>query len=105
MPLSQLRGDNRVPITTLPQQVALEEDYDATVSTSTQIAINASANLLEVTAIGASIFYKWNGTASSTDFDGIVPLNSSKLVPIPVIATTIDFIEEVATAKLAVVQF
>lgn len=105
MPLSQLIGDNRTVVATLPAQVALEETYDATISTSTSITLNAATKLLEVTAIGASIFYKWGATATSSDFDGIVALNSSKLIPVPNGQTSIQFIEESATAKLAVVEF
>lgn len=105
MPISQLVGDNRNVVSTIPSQVALDETYDATVSTSTTLTLNAATKLLEITAIGASIFYKWGGTASSTDFDGIVVLNTSKLVAVPSGQTSIQFIEEVATAKLAVVEF
>jgi len=99
------RDDNRQVLQTVPGNVALEETYDATVSASTELILNAATTLLEVTAIGASIFYKWGGTASSTDFDGIVVTNSSKLIPVPEGQTSIQFIEEVATAKLAVVEF
>jgi len=99
------RDANKQVLQTVPANVALEETYDATVSGSTTITLNAATTLLEITAIGASIFYKWGATASSSDFDGIVPLNSSKLVPVPNGQTSIQFIEEVATAKLAVVEF
>ena len=98
--------DNRKgPIGDVPGVVALDETYDATISTSTVLTLNTATTLIEVTAIGASIFYKWGGTAASTDFDGIVPLNSSKLIPVPNGQTSVQFIEESATAKLAVVEF
>lgn len=96
---------NRRTLVGLPASVALDETYDATVSTSTALTLNTATTVIEVTAIGASIFYKWGGTASSTDFDGIVPLNTSKLIPVPNGQTSVQFIEEVATAKLAVVEF
>lgn len=105
MAFSQAIDANRRTLVGLPASVALEETYDATISTSTTLTLNAATTLLEITAIGASIFYKWGGTAASTDFDGIVPTNSSKLVPVPNGQTTIQFIEEAATAKLAVVEF
>lgn len=105
MSLVQLRGENRQIITELPASTALARTYDATVSTSTLLTLNTATKMLEVTAIGASIFYKWGGTASSSSFDGIVALNTSKIVSVPNGQTTIQFIEEVATAKLAVVEF
>jgi len=92
-------------VTQLPASIALAATYDATVSASTAITLNAATKLLECTAIGASVFYKWGGTASSASFDGIIVANTSKLVAVPIGQTSIQFIEEVATAKLAVVEF
>lgn len=103
--MKQLVDDNRNVVNSLPANVALEETYDATISSSTTLTLNASTTLLEITAIDKPIFYKWGGTASSSDFDGIVSANTSKLVPVPVGQTSIQFIEEAATAKLAVVEF
>jgi len=90
---------------TVPANVALEETYDATISSSTALTLNAATTLLEITAIDKAIFYKWGATASSTDFDGIVPANTSKMVPVPNGQSSIQFIEQAATAILAVVEF
>jgi len=98
-------ASGNVMVGSLPDSLPLARTYDATVSTSTLLTLNVATALLEITAIGASIFYKWGATASSTAFDGIVPINTSKLVPVPQGQTTIQFIEEVATAKLAVVEY
>lgn len=105
MALPWLTDDNRNPVGAVPSSTALEETYDATISASTTLTLNAATKLLEITAIDKPIFYKWGGTASSTDFDGIVAQNTSKLVPVPAGQTSIQFIEEAATAKLAVVEF
>lgn len=105
MALSQVIDDNRNLVLSVPAQVALVETYDATVSASTSVALNAAAKIIEVTAIDKPIFYKWGGVVSSADFDGIVAQNTSKILAIPLGQTTIQFIEEAITAKLAVVQF
>lgn len=99
------RDANRVVVGDLPASVALDETYDATISTSTALTLNASTTIIEVTAIDKAIFYKWGGAVSSSDFDGIVPANSSKLIPVPNGQTSIQFIEQAATAILAVVEF
>ena len=99
------KDDNGNVLETIPASVALEETYDATISGSTTLTLNAATKLLEITAIDKAIFYKWGATAASTDFDGIVAANTSKLVPVPLGQTSIQFIEEAATAKLAVVEF
>ena len=105
MTLNFLKDDNGGILLGLPKQVALEETYDATISAATALTLNAATTLIEITAIDKAIFYKWGGTVSSTDFDGIVPANTSKLVPVPVGQTSIQFIEQAATAILAVVEF
>lgn len=99
------KDDNGNVLNALPNKVAIAITYDATVSSSTTLTLNAATSLLEITAIDKAIFYKWGATASSSAFDGIVPANSSKLVPVPVGQTTIQFIEQAATAILAVVEF
>lgn len=99
------RDENRQIIGDVPNTVALEETYDATISSSTALTLNTSATVIEITAIDKAICYKWGGTCSTSDFDGIVPANTSKLVPIPVGQTSIQFIEQAATAILAVVEF
>lgn len=85
-----------------PKATTLEETYDATISASTAITLNTSATWIEVSAIDKGIFMKWGGTASSTDFDEFIPANTSKKFPI--VAATVQFIEEAATAKLVVIE-
>ena len=105
MTLRFFRDDNGIVVTPVPKQVALAVTYDATISSSTAVTLNAGTTLIEITAIDKAIFYKWGGTASSSLFDGIVPQNTSKIVPVPTGQTSIQFIEESATAKLAVVEW
>lgn len=105
MTLNFLKDDNGVTIIPVPKGVPLATTYDATISTSTALTLNVATTLIEITAIDKAIFYKWGATASSSAFDGIVAANSSKLVPVPFGKTSIQFIEEIATAKLAVVEF
>jgi hypothetical protein len=85
-----------------PKAPTLEETYDATVSSSTTITFNTAATYIEVSAIDKGIFMKWGATASSTDFDEFIPANTSKKFVI--MATTAQFIEESATAKLVVIE-
>jgi len=105
MGFSFAKDDNGEAIVGVPNKVAIEETYDATISSATALTLNAATTLLEITAIDKAIFYKWGGTVSSSDFDGIVAGNTSKLVPVPVGQTSIQFIEQAATAILAVVEF
>jgi len=87
-----------------PAVVALEETYDATISTSTSITLNTNTTFIEVSAIDKGIFMKWGGTASSTDFDEFIIANSTRQYAVPDGKTTVQFIEEAATAKLVVIE-
>lgn len=102
----QARDENRQVISGFPGKVALEETYDATISASTEITLNSATKIVVVTAIDKAIFMKW-GTddASSTDWDICLPANSINQFQVPASVTAINFIEEAATAKLAVSEF
>jgi len=97
----------------LPVVIALEETYDATISASTEITLNASTKMIEVTAIDKAIFMKWGTSdASTTDWDHCIAPNSTRRFAVPVetastgvLYTAVNFIEESATAKLAVSEF
>lgn len=85
-----------------PKAPTLATTYDATISSSTTVTFNTGATYIEVSAIDKGIFMKWGATASSTAFDAFIPANTSKVFPIA--ATTAQFIEEAATAKLVVIE-
>lgn len=93
------------PIPVAPPVVALEETYDATISGSTAITLNTATTMIEVTAIDKAIFMKWGGTAASTDYDHCIPLNSTRYFLVPSGITTVEFIEQAATAILSVTEF
>lgn len=79
--------------------------YDATISASTPITLNASTTAIEVTAIDKAVLLKWDGTASTAAFDGVIPANTSKVFSVPRGTTTANFIELAATGGLICVEF
>lgn len=98
--------DNRAVITSLtPAVEALAVTYDATVSASTEITLNAATTLIEVCAIDKTILLNWGTTdASTTVFDEVIPLNSVRQFYVPANVTAVNFIEESATAKLVCIE-
>ena len=96
-----------------PAKVALDETYDASISASTEITLNVATTLIEVTAIDKAIFMKWGtADASSTDWDHVIPQNTTRRFAVPVetaatatLYTAVNFIEEAASAHLAVSEF
>jgi len=87
-----------------PNAPTLVATYDATISSSTDITLNAGSTYIEVTAIDKGVFLKWDGTASASSFDEFIALNSTRTYVIPGGTTTVNFIEESATAKLVVIE-
>lgn len=100
------RDANMVPITTLtPAVEAIAVTYDATVSSSTQVTLNAATTLIEVCAIDKTILLNWGTSAASTTvFDEVIPLNTVRQFYVPDGVVAVNFIEEVATAKLVCIE-
>lgn len=101
------RDSNRITIQgSTPNKVAIEETYDATISSSTEITLNASTTLIEVCAIDKAIMMKWGTSdASTSDFDAVIPPNTVRQFVVPPDITAVNFIEQSATAILAVTEF
>lgn len=78
--------------------------YDATISTSTSLTLNAGTTSLLVSAIDKGVFLKWGGTASSSSFDEFISANTTVLYIRPNGQTSVQFIEESATAKLVILE-
>lgn len=98
---------NSKPLASVPSaplSVALEETYDATISASTEIILNTATTYVEVTALLKGVFMKWGGTASSSDFDEFIAPESTRCYGVPVGQTSVQFIEEAATAHLVVIE-
>lgn len=79
--------------------------YDATVSSSTPITLNAKTTGIEVTAVDKSIFLKWDATATSSAFDGFIGANTTKAFSVPSGAVTANFIEQASAAILVCIEF
>ena len=95
---------NGVPINTTPLTRPLARTYDATISSATDITLNAATTIIEVTALAQGIFMRYQATASSSNFDEFIPPNTSKLFGVPPGVTVVSFIQEAATAKLVVIE-
>ena len=94
-----------------PAVVAINETYDATISASVEITLNALTTLIEVSAIDKTILLNWGTTsASTTVFDEVISLNTTRQFLVPTDVTTenlytaVNFIEQAATAILAVIE-
>lgn len=89
---------------TNPKAPTIVETYDATISASTAITLNAATTYIEVSAIAAGIFLKWNGTAATSDFDEYISPDETRLYIRPAGATTANFIQASANGILVVLE-
>ena len=87
-----------------PKSATLEETYDTTVSSSTEITLNVDTVAIQVSAIDKGIFLAWGRTASSSDFDEFISKDTTREFIVPDEQTTVQFIEESATAKLVLIE-
>lgn len=79
--------------------------YDATISSDTSVTLNALTTGIEVTAIDKAILLRWDAAAATSAFDGVIPLNTTKIFAVPRGALVAHFIEQAATAVLVCVEF
>lgn len=101
----KLPGDangNPLPITFA--SVALQTTYDTTISSSTTVTLHAATSLIEVSALSQGIFMKWGATASSSAFDEFIQAGTTRHYAVPSGQTTVQFIEQAASATLIVIE-
>lgn len=89
---------------TSPEAPTLVATYDATISASTPITLNAGTTYIVVSAVDKGIFLKWNATASSSAFDEFISPNTTRVYKRLDGVTTANFIEQAATAILIVLE-
>lgn len=92
-----------------PRSIALAQTVDSSISSSTEITLNAATTFIRVYAITQDIYMKW-GTAdvSSSNFDEVIPANQICDFYVPLETTTfytaVNFIERTSSATLVVIE-
>jgi len=99
------RSANQETLQITPATTALAQTNDATISSSTEITLNSSTALIEVTAKTNGIYMKW-GTddVTSSNFDEYILGNTTRHYAVPSGETAVNFIEEAASATLIVIE-
>jgi len=78
--------------------------YDATISSATDITLNANTTSFEILAITKPVFVRFAATASSSNFDAVVDADTSRVFYRDPLVTVISVIEAAATANVAVIE-
>lgn len=93
-----------IPLPLTPAVTPFAVTYDATISSSTTVTLNAKTTIIEVTAIDKGIFMRWGAAVSSSNFDEFIGAGQTRHYVVPTGQTDVRFIEESATAKLVVIE-
>lgn len=98
------RDSQNTPLPLTPSAAALAVTYDTTVSTATDVTLNAATTIIEVSALTQGIFMRYAATASSSNFDEFIQAGSTRHYVIPTGVSVISFIEQAASAVLVLIQ-
>lgn len=96
--------DNR-PIQLTPNFTALARTRDTSISTSTEITLNADTTVIEVNAIDGNVFLKY-GTddVTNANFDEFIAAGSTRHYIKPTGVTAINLIDDADSAKVVVIE-
>lgn len=102
--------DNNVVMQLTPAVVALARTVDATISSSTEITLNAATKLIRVYALSQDVYLKW-GTddVTASNFDEVIPANQIVDLVVPIqsgttLYTAVNLLERTATAGVIVIE-
>ncbi len=94
-----------------PATPALARTVDATISTSTEITLNAATTWIEVTAFTQAVYLKYGtNDITASNFDEIIVPGQSKPFAIPIDPATgerftaINVIQKAASAEVVVIE-
>lgn len=88
-----------------PVGVPLAKTYDASLNVCTDITLNVATTYFEVAAIDKAVLVRYQATASTTNFDAVVPANSVRGFAVPAGVTVISIIEQAASAVGIVTEY
>lgn len=115
-PVALPRDGNGVAVQTVPAVLPRKRTYNASLSTSVDIALQPKTTYVEVTAIAKPVLLKWSSggavaaSAATDGFDEVVQAGVSKGFYVPIDITTkiyftdLNIIEQAASATVIVIE-
>ncbi len=98
-------ADHKSIINGGPFGVPIAKTYDASLNTATDITLNTLTSYVEVAAIDKAVLLRYQATASTSNFDAVIPANSVRGFAVPSGVTVISVIEEQASAHVVVTEY
>lgn len=99
------RDTNYNALQLTPPKIALAVTRDTTISTSTEITLNADTSIIEVSAIDGNVYLKYGTTAvTNANFDEFIQAGQTRHYVIPQSITAITLIDDGDSAKVIVIE-
>lgn len=102
---NRLNHSHELQTLIVPDVPALARTVDATISSSTEITLNAETTFIQVYAASKDVYLKW-GTADVTaaNFDEVIPADQMLYFKVPNGISALNVIERDATATIVVIE-
>ena len=95
---------NIVPLA--PAGSAIARTVDASISSSTEIELNAATKLISCYAVAQDVYLKWGAAdVTSENFDKVIPAGQILDLLVPEGTLAVNFIERVSGATIIVIEY
>lgn len=95
---------NRSHVPLVPAVRALAVTQDDTISSATDLALEAGTSFIEVSALYGGVYMRYAATASAANSDEYIQAGATRHYYIPTGITTVSFIQDQAGAAIRVIQ-
>ena len=97
--------DNNKPIPIVPDRTALAVTRDTSISTTTEITLNAATTFIEISAMSDGVFLRWGtGDASNSVFDEFIVAGATRHYKVPYGITALNVIDDGGSAKFICIE-
>lgn len=100
LPVSRRGGT----INLTPANAALARTVSSSISSATSITLNTNTDLIEITALNADVYMRYQAGVTSSNFDEFISAGSTRHYAIPDGVTVISVIERSATATVVIIE-
>ena len=101
---------NSISLPLTPSEIALAVTNNASLSSAQTITFNASTTFIEVNALSQGVFMRWGAVPTSSAFDEYIQAGATRHYVVPTNSTTgnryttVQFIEQAASARIIVIE-
>lgn len=95
---------NRTHVPLVPAVSALAVTVDDTISSATDVTLNANTTFIEVSAVYGGVYMRYAATASSANFDEYIQAGATRHYYIPYGVSVVSFIQDQAGSAIRMIE-